>query len=266
MRCLLVIPAYRESLRLPAFLRELLPALERARLECDVLVVDDGSGGEQAGYLRDLAETLRPMHPHLLEPLCLDGNRGKGAAIRAGWALAGAREWVGFVDADGAIPVREVVRLLRTARATQPPAAIFGARVKMLGRCVERSALRHWSGRLFAFLVSLAISPQVYDSQCGIKLLPTTALRGIELWLREDGFCFDVELLAALETAGLPIHEVPIDWSDAPGSRVRLLRDTVRMARAVVRIAWRRRHWPVWPAHEVFETPRVLAAARRRAA
>jgi glycosyltransferase involved in cell wall biosynthesis len=228
---------------LPAYLHELLPALDAARFACDVLIVDDGSGPDEAGYLRDLTETLRPAHPRLLPPLCLDENRGKGGAVRAGWELAVDCDWVGFVDADGAVPVREVIRLLTFASIVAPPTAIFGSRVRMLGRRVERSALRHWSGRFFAFLVALTVSSRVYDSQCGVKFLPAAALRHIAPWLREVGFCFDVEILAALETAGVRIEEVPIDWTDTPGSKVRLLRDTFRMALALLRISHRRRSW-----------------------
>jgi hypothetical protein len=141
------------------------------------------------------------------------------------------------------VPVREVIRLLTFATVASPPAAIFGSRVRMLGRRVERSTLRHWSGRFFAFLVALTVSARVYDSQCGVKFLPASALRRIAPWLRETGFCFDVEILAALETAGVRIEEVPIDWTDTPGSKVRLLRDTFRMAHALLRIARRRRSW-----------------------
>lgn len=243
MRALLVIPAFHESARLPGYLRELLHGLDRARLECDVLVVDDGSTAEEASFVRDLCETLQPVHPRLRAPLCLDENRGKGGAVRAGWELADGCDWVGFVDADGAVPVREVIRLLHVAMGSQPPAAIFGARVRMLGRRVERSTLRHCTGRFFAFLVSLTVSSRVYDSQCGVKFLPTAALCRIGPWLRETGFCFDVEILAALEAAGVPIQEVPIDWTDTPGTKVRLLRDTLRMAHALLRISRRRRSW-----------------------
>ena len=243
MRCLLVIPTFNESTRLPAYLRALLPGLDRAHFDCDVLIVDDGSSPDEAQCMRDLVTVMRNTHPRLLPPLRLEENRGKGGAVRAGWEAGAGYDWVGFVDADGAVSEREVVRLIGLAFASQPPAAIFGSRVKMLGRRVERSAVRHWTGRFFALLVSLSVSPRVYDSQCGIKLLPAAALRRIQPWLRETGFSFDVEILAALEVAGVPITEVPIDWLDTPGTKVRLFRDTVRMAHALLRISRRRRTW-----------------------
>ena len=98
--------------------------------------------------------------------------------------------------------------------------AIFASRVKMLGRRVERSALRHYCGRLFASLVGLNINPDIYDSQCGFKLVPSKAYFRIAPWLEENGFCFDVELSAALSAANAAVEEVPIDWIDCRGSKV----------------------------------------------
>ena len=244
MGCLLVIPTFRESERLPPFLAKLLAHLDRAALATDVLVVDDGSGTDEQRHLADLAARLRPKHPRLLEPLCLAQNRGKGAAVRAGWERATAEhDWVGFVDADGAIPANEVTRLLHLAFAAAEPAAIFGSRIRMLGRQIERDARRHLIGRLFASLVGMTITPLVYDSQCGIKLVPTAVYRRIVAWLVEDGFCFDVELLAAILAARAPVIEVAIDWTDRPGSKVSLIRDPARMFLGLRRIRGRRASW-----------------------
>ena len=244
MSCLLVIPAFRESERLPPFLAALLEHLDHRALAAEVLVVDDGSGPDEQRRLAEIATRLRPRHPRLLEPLCLAQNRGKGGAVRAGWARAtAAHDWVGFVDADGAVPATEVGRLLALAFASAGPTAIFGSRIRMLGRHIERDILRHLSGRVFASLVGRTISPEIYDSQCGLKLLPAAVYRRIAAGLAEDGFCFDVEILAALLTAGAPIIEVPIDWADQPGSKVSLVRDALRMFLGVRRIHARRATW-----------------------
>ena len=111
MRCLLVIPAFHESARLPAYLHELLPALDAARLDCEVLIVDDGSSAEEAGYLCDLAERLRPAHPRLLPPFCLDANRGKGGAVKAG-LVASRADFRFLCDADLSMPPAELPRFL----------------------------------------------------------------------------------------------------------------------------------------------------------
>ena len=165
---LMVIPAYRESQRLPRYLRALTKALSEAHFTCDVLVVDDDSGAEEVEAIRRLFAEVSPGYPGLLPPLFLETNRGKGGAIRAGFARGESYDWLGFLDADGAIPPMEVCRLLDMATGVaNGERALFASRVKMLGRRVERSALRHYCGRLFASIVGLNISPDIYDSQCG---------------------------------------------------------------------------------------------------
>jgi glycosyltransferase involved in cell wall biosynthesis len=244
MRCLLAIPAFHESQRLPKFLGELLAELDAAEQNCDVQVVDDGSGEEEQARLQEISADLRRVHPRLLLPCLLPRNVGKGGAVREGLKQAGKYDWVGFVDADGAVPAYEVCRLLDLAREpASPGSALFASRIRMLGRYIERSALRHLTGRAFACLVGMQITPDIYDSQCGLKLLPAAAYQRVQPLLQENGFSFDVELLAALLAAGVRIEEVPIDWMDKAGSKVSLFRDTWRMFVAVRRINLRRKTW-----------------------
>lgn len=227
---LLVIPAYRESARLPAYLRSLVEEL--GPLDYRLLVVDDGSGAEEQARIKQVLSDLDA--PQLLPLLPLASNQGKGAAVRAGWAKPFDCQWLAFVDADGAIPAREVRRFLElTANSS---AALFASRIRMLGRTVERSLRRHLTGRIFASMVGAWITPLVYDSQCGLKAIRVADYRRVEKALCEDRFCFDVELLAALLAHGIPVEEVPVDWHDQAGSKVSMIRDPILMALGVLRI------------------------------
>src|SRR5437773_2253681 len=129
----LVVPCSNESGRITSFLPDLSRSLD-AEGNCRVLVVEDGSGEEEQRRMRAIVDGLKPDHPCLQAPLLLPGNLGKGGAVHAGWSANENSEWLGFVDADGAIPAREVVRLLRSAReAGVAGGAIFSSRVMMLG-------------------------------------------------------------------------------------------------------------------------------------
>jgi len=238
----LVIPAYRESGRLPAFLRSVCNTFAASPWRFAILVVDDGSGPEEQAKLSKLIEELQPSTPQLLPPVLFPKNRGKGHAIRAGWARGAGWNWLAFVDADGAISPAELMRLCEMAQLRQPPAALFASRIKMLGHTVSRSGSRHLLGRVFATMVGFAILPEIYDSQCGCKIIPGSAWPRIAPEMQEDGFAFDVELLAALLKHRIAIREEPIDWFDQPGSRVHPFRDSLRMAKAVLRI---RKRFPV---------------------
>lgn len=237
---LLVIPAFRESARLPRFLDSLRRKRVIGRPGWVVRVVDDGSGCDGLRELRGAITGLGMDLDDRLELLELPKNLGKGAAVYAGWHDDACLRTLGFVDADGAIPASEVLRLMKEAEA-KPNVALFGARVKMLGRSVERSWQRHLMGRFFAWLVGSWVNPLVYDSQCGCKFIPAKAYRNVADSLQESGFAFDVELIDALATAGVTMEEIPIDWQDIAGSKVHLVRDSVRMIIAIIRIVARKK-------------------------
>jgi hypothetical protein len=113
----------------------------------------------------------------------------------------------------------------------------------MLGRNVDRLFKRHLLGRVFATLVSELLDIPVYDSQCGLKIVPRRAYESVAAKLQIKDFAFDVELMVALLDTGCQIEEVPIDWSEVPGGKVKLFRDSWRMARDVLRIRSGRSAW-----------------------
>ncbi|MGC3992503.1 MAG: glycosyltransferase [Chthoniobacteraceae bacterium] len=232
----IVIPAYRESERLPGFLRSVCRTLSASSYRYAILVVDDGSGPEEQARLSEVVAGLQKETPGLLPPLLLPENHGKGYAIREGWNRGTGYNWLAFVDADGATSAGELLRLCELAQLAEPHGAVFASRIKMLGRTVTRSASRHVLGRVFATLVGMAICPAIYDSQCGCKIIPGRAWPLISGEMQEEGFAFDVELLGLLLKRGVPVREEPVNWFDQPGSRVHPIRDSIRMAKAVRRI------------------------------
>ena len=155
---------------------------------------------------------------------------GHGSPIGMAWTL----------DADGSIPPHEVLRLFSLLQQDDAPDAFFASRCKILGRAVQRSWLRHICGRLFATLVVCSTGIPVYDSQCGFKLVRRKCYEAVRSRLRQKRFAFDVELLVALSQSGATIIEVPIDWSDVPGSKLHFLRDTAQMFAAVVSLRAKR--------------------------
>lgn len=235
---LLVIPCFRESGRLGAFLTD-LKAEFSGDASVRVLVVDDGSGGDEPEKLERLVEQHRATWPGLRALLKLPQNQGKGGAVYAGWAAVTDEAWLAFVDADGSAPAREVKRLL----AMRSDGALFGSRMKMLGRTIHRMWHRHLLGRVFATIVSEGLNIPIYDTQCGLKLVPRAAFERVRAKLELRGFSFDVELLCALLDTGCLVMEVPIDWYEMAGGKVHLVRDSWRMFRDVLSLRERRKTW-----------------------
>jgi dolichyl-phosphate beta-glucosyltransferase len=235
---LLVIPAYNEARRLPAFLPEMAARIAEQGIAARICVVDDGSAREESDAMK---KTCAQAHVDFLR---LDINQGKGGAIYAAWQTASPEETLlAFADADGSVSPAEVIRVLQFAEEA-PNKAHFASRIKMRGRKVERLRRRHFTGRIFATLVGIFIDPEIYDSQCGMKIVPAAAYRRLMPYLQESGFAFDVEMLAALNHIGCPVVEHPVDWREIPGSHVSVISESIKMAKAVLSINHRRKHWP----------------------
>jgi len=238
---IVVVPCYNEAERLP------VERFRRYAAEAPAirfLLVDDGSRDRTLEVLRG----LEAERPDAFGVLALPRNAGKAEAVRRGILAgleAGAR-YVGFWDADLSTPL-EAIGDLRAIMEERPEIeAVFGSRVQLLGRAIERHAWRHYLGRVFATAASLALRLRVYDTQCGAKLFRASD-RLAELF--RDPFrarwIFDVELIArlirqrrgtALPGAESVIYEFPLlEWRDVPGSKLKA-RDFARAAVDLARI------------------------------
>lgn len=215
IRTLLVVPCYRESQRLPGFLPRLCQEISESNLPVKIQVVDDGSPGEEPRMLKELVEELRKAFPILSEPLLLNANQGKGGAIRAGWDTGEDFDQLAFVDADGAVPATEVVRVLKDAKAESVHLAVRDPNGK---QTIERALSRKIVSRVFNWIIRSRYDIHVTDTQCGFKIVPTSFYRAAREGLVQCGYAFDLELILAAKKSGYPIETVPVDWKEIPGS------------------------------------------------
>jgi glycosyltransferase involved in cell wall biosynthesis len=222
----LVVPCFNEAARLDA---DALASLVDGEIPAARLVlVDDGSTDATGERLAALAGRA----PGRVDVLPLSPNRGKAEAVRLGLlrALERGPDVVGYFDADLSTPVDEIRRLLAIIHAGDA-AVVMASRISLLGSHVQRSAVRHYLGRVFATVASLVLRTRVYDTQCGAKLFR----RGpaLEAAVRDpflSRWAFDVELLGRLRTGTADVPSVPESafvevplhaWRDVPGSKLR---------------------------------------------
>jgi dolichyl-phosphate beta-glucosyltransferase len=226
-RSIVVIPCFNEAERLDVeTIREFLER-EPVRL----LFVDDGSTDRTGEVLRDLRERL----PGRIQVLSLGVNRGKAEAVRLGirQALSDRSEFVGYWDADLSTPLDDIGVFERILEDRTDLLVVFGSRVQLLGREIERRAWRHYTGRVFATVVSLILRLRVYDTQCGAKLFRVTpAVAALFDEPFHSRWVFDVEIIARLivlarqqgmRSVEERIYEHPLTrWRDVPGSKLSL--------------------------------------------
>ena len=227
-----IIPAYNEARRLPAYLDEVVAYFEGLDRSYEVLVVDDGSSDGTATHVLE----AQAGHPAVtLHRLAV--NHGKGFAVRAGM-LAARGELRLMADADGATPIGELKRL--------EAAILAGADIAVGSRALRDPSVtrrvrlhRKLSGEVFNFLVRRLGLPDVADTQCGFKLFRAEVATVLFGELETIGFGFDVELLLLAQRRGYRVTEVAVNWADQPGSKVTVFRDGPHMVRQI--LAARRR-------------------------
>lgn len=234
---LLVTPVWRDSSRLTDFGKELAEALARSPLPIHWVIADDGSGvreQESLGNLaRDFAKVFSGVRLHFATR-----HLGKGAIVREAWSLDPAAGWLAFVDADGSVSPEEMLRLITDAVTADKSA--LGIRKRTATTQLEESPWRGIFHRGFLLLVRMMLGLRCEDPQCGAKIMRGGDYRRVAGGLRENGLAFDSELLFALKRDGSEWLEIPVNWIEKKGGKVRPLRDAWGMFAALIRIRLRR--------------------------
>ena len=227
MQVTVVIPCYNEAKRLDV-------AAFRDFSRASFLFVNDGSTDG----------TLELLRSANFDVLNLERNSGKAEAVRQGLMKAmETADIVGFWDADLATPLDEIGSFIDILAARPVTEMVLGARVRLLGRDIQRHASRHYFGRVGATLISQTLGLAVYDTQCGAKLFRVNdTMREIFAKPFLSRWIFDVEIIARfLELRGRAevvkaIYELPIKtWHDVAGSKVKG-RDFIRALRDLRKI------------------------------
>jgi len=171
-RFAVIIPVYNHEQRVADVIRGAL------KLGFPVIAVDDGSTDATTERIQGMAGVSVIRH---------ETNRGKGAALKSGFAAAAAVE-------------RRPI--------------IIGRRENMAGEDVP------WTsrfGRKFSnFWVRASGGPAVTDSQSGFRIYPLPQSGNMRV--RANRFQFEVEILARAGWMGYPIIEAPISVSYTPGT------------------------------------------------
>jgi 2-polyprenyl-6-methoxyphenol hydroxylase-like FAD-dependent oxidoreductase len=191
---LIVVPVFNEAATIGDI-------VERARLHGPVLVIDDGSTDDSAARAAAAGA----------EVMALDGRRGKGAALRAGFA-EGLRRGVPRVvtlDGDGQHDPDDIPRLLKVA-VEEPASLVIGGRLGDLGAYPERSMPtdRLAALRVAGFFINWLTGMAVADTQSGFRVYPAALLATAAP--RHGGFVLESEMLLRAAALGFPIVEVPI--------------------------------------------------------
>ena len=196
-----VMPVYNEKATIAQVVRTVLQA--ESGLETELVIVDDFSTDGTREVLAELEQEAKgriKLHFH-------EQNRGKGAALRTGFAAAGG-DVVLVQDADLEYdPVDYPVLLDPILRGRAD--AVFGNRF----HGGPHRVLYFWhfqANRFLTLFCNLLCNLNLSDMEVGYKAFRSEVLKAIRL--RSDRFGFEPEVTIKVAKLGCRIYEVPIAY------------------------------------------------------
>lgn len=190
----MVLPAYNEEANIARAVERADAALAATGLDCELIVVNDGSRDRTGAILRELAARFPRLR--IVEHF---PNRGYGGALRAGFAAA-TREWIFQSDSDNQFDYMELRRLIELA-----PGHDFVVGYRQPRR---DPLLRRINGWGWNMLIRLLFGYVVRDIDCAFRLFRREVLAHVPL--TSDGAMISTELLAGAKARGYRIVEVRV--------------------------------------------------------
>ena len=214
----IVLPVLNEERSLRASTVRLHEFLAANLSSCDwrVLIADNGSTDSTPEVAAGLARDHDRVGYMRLE------QRGRGRALKRAWLESGA-DILAYMDIDLSTDLGAVDRLVGSIESGDYALAI-GSRLRPDSVVIGRSPLREFLSRGYSILFRSMFFTGFRDAQCGFKAISRGAAQDLLPLVRDTTWFFDTELLLIAEKNGYAIDEIPVQWTDDPDSRVRIVR------------------------------------------
>jgi glycosyltransferase involved in cell wall biosynthesis len=196
----IVVPVFNERNTLVEVVRRMRAVELPDSIEREIIVVDDGSDD-------GTRDVLKQLHDSTVRIIMHDHNRGKGAAVRTGFAHA-TGEYVLIQDADLEYDPEDWPRLLHPILRGRAR-VVYGSRFTGERR---NMLFLHWIGNRFLSLVTNVLyNTTLSDMETCYKLIDRALLK--DMTLTAEQFEIEPEITAKILKRGVRIYEVPISYA-----------------------------------------------------
>jgi len=195
-----IVPIYNERTTVVEVLRRMRAVELPDGIDREIIMVDDGSTDGTRDVLRQLEDSTVRVILHAT-------NRGKGAAVRTGLAVASG-DYVLIQDADLEYDPEDWPKLIAPVQRGRAR-AVYGSRFTGERR---NMLFLHWVGnRMLSLVTNVLYNTTLSDMETCYKLVDRSLL--LELALRSDRFDIEPEITAKILKRGIRIYEVPISYT-----------------------------------------------------
>jgi glycosyltransferase involved in cell wall biosynthesis len=196
----IVVPVFNERNTLVEILRRMRAVELPDGIEREIIVVDDGSSDGTRDVLNQLGDSTVRVVMH-------EVNRGKGAALRTGFAHA-TGEYVLVQDADLEYDPEDWPRMLSPVLRGKAR-VVYGSRFTGERR---NMLLLHWIGnRFLSITTNVLYNTTLSDMETCYKLIERDLVDSMNL--HSSRFDIEPEITAKILKRGIRIYEVPISYS-----------------------------------------------------
>ncbi len=187
----------------------------------EIIFSDDGSKDNCA----DIVNSLNMPNVKILGG---EENRGKGYAVRRAF-LEAEGDVIMFTDADLAYGTEVIGKVYDTMNENKDADVLIGSRNLTKDGYEGYTLVRKIASKTYIKLLCLTGGFKLSDSQCGCKAFRYDAVQKIFPRCEVDRFAFDFEAILWANKYGMKIIEMPVKLINHGETKVRIVRDTVKM-------------------------------------
>jgi dolichol-phosphate mannosyltransferase len=203
-----LMPTYNERENLPLITYLLDKAFTQAKLDYEIVIVDDNSPDGTGGVAREL-QRIYPGRIVLHERA---GKLGLGSAYIEGLAKTSG-EFIFLMDADLSHHPKFIPQFI-AAQAAGDLDVVSGTRYVAGGGVHGWDLRRKLTSRVANFIATVLLAPRASDLTGSFRLYKRGVLERVMPTVISRGYVFQMEVLVRCREAGARIGEVPITFVD----------------------------------------------------
>lgn len=211
----IVIPAYNEENRIGKVLDEVCMFISTNKLPWEVIVAVDGSD-----HTNDIIEKYHKQYSFVSSKKSL-GRSGMGGAIKRG-IVSSHCEFTIMMDADGSAKLLDMIENIELLESYE---VLNFNRYSSTKNFIPFK--RRLASRVFNLILKALFNINIYDTQCGYKIMKTKeAAKIVKKITFTNGF-FLTAFFLHCKKSGIKVTEVPLNYNHTEGSKFNVIMTSI---------------------------------------